>query len=114
MTGSDSMRVHRLRSADARALRQLLAVFAAAFEDEATYRDAQPSAAYLTRLLAGDCFIAFVAEDAGRVVGGLTAYVLQKPEQERSEVYLYDLAVDFSAPASGYRHGSYRGAPSSR
>jgi aminoglycoside 3-N-acetyltransferase I len=27
------------------------------------------------------------------VVGGLTAYVLPKFEQERSEIYIYDLAV---------------------
>jgi aminoglycoside 3-N-acetyltransferase I len=27
------------------------------------------------------------------VVGGLTAYELQKPERERSEIYIYDLAV---------------------
>ena len=29
----------------------------------------------------------------GRVVGGLAAYVLKKFEQERSEIYIYDLAV---------------------
>jgi aminoglycoside 3-N-acetyltransferase I len=30
---------------------------------------------------------------AGEVVGGLTAYDLKKFEQERSEIYIYDLAV---------------------
>jgi aminoglycoside 3-N-acetyltransferase I len=29
----------------------------------------------------------------GAVVGGLAAYVLEKFEQERSEIYIYDLAV---------------------
>lgn len=38
-------------------------------------------------------FIALSAFDGERVVGGLAAYVLQKFEQERSEVYIYDLAV---------------------
>lgn len=33
------------------------------------------------------------AVDGEQIVGGLTAYVLQKFEQERSEVYIYDLAV---------------------
>ena len=28
------------------------------------------------------------------MVGGLAAYVLRKFEQERSEIYIYDLAVD--------------------
>ena len=27
------------------------------------------------------------------MIGGLTAYVLEKLEQERSEIYIYDLAV---------------------
>jgi aminoglycoside 3-N-acetyltransferase I len=30
----------------------------------------------------------------GAVVGGIAAYELHKFEQERSEIYLYDLAVD--------------------
>ena len=34
-----------------------------------------------------------VAEADGAVVGALVAYVLQKLEQERSEIYVYDLAV---------------------
>src|SRR5262249_16722083 len=37
--------------------------------------------------------IALVAVANGNVVGGLAAYVLEKFEQERSEVYVYDLAV---------------------
>ena len=31
--------------------------------------------------------------DGGSFVGGLVAYVLDKLEQERSEIYIYDLAV---------------------
>ncbi|MEA5606359.1 GNAT family N-acetyltransferase [Nostoc sp. UHCC 0252] len=31
--------------------------------------------------------------DSTEVVGGLTAYELKKFEQERSEIYIYDLAV---------------------
>ena len=30
----------------------------------------------------------------GKVIGGLAAYVLPKFEQARSELYIYDLAVD--------------------
>ena len=42
----------------------------------------------------GDNFIALAATANGDVVGGLAAYVLQKFEQERSEIYIYDLAVE--------------------
>ena len=38
-------------------------------------------------------FIALVALDGNKVVGGLAAYVLDKFEQERKEIYIYDLAV---------------------
>ena len=58
-----------------------------------TYSAARPSRGYLVRLLDGDTFIALVALKENQVVGGLAAYELKKFEQERSEVYLYDLAV---------------------
>jgi aminoglycoside 3-N-acetyltransferase I len=38
-------------------------------------------------------FIALAALKSGQVVAGLAAYELRKFEQERSEIYLYDLAV---------------------
>jgi aminoglycoside 3-N-acetyltransferase I len=38
--------------------------------------------------------IALAALVGGRVVGGLAAYILRKLEQERSEIYIYDLAVE--------------------
>jgi aminoglycoside 3-N-acetyltransferase I len=52
-----------------------------------------PSDAYLEGLLAKPHFIAVAALDGTQVVGGLAAYVLDKFERARSEVYIYDLAV---------------------
>jgi aminoglycoside 3-N-acetyltransferase I len=74
-------------------LKDLLAVFAEAFEDHASYQSAVPSDEYLEALLAREDFIPLVAVADGKVVGGLAAYVLHKFEQERSEIYIYDLAV---------------------
>ena len=54
---------------------------------------AQPDDAYLARLLGSETFIALAAVVDGAVVGGIAAYVLDKFEQARREVYLYDLAV---------------------
>lgn len=87
------MTVRLLGSGDGALLRALMAVFADAFEDVETYGAAPPSDGYLESLLARDSFIALVALDGEEVVGGITAYELAKPEQERSEIYLYDLAV---------------------
>lgn len=79
--------------ADRDSLKQLLEVFAKAFEDHESYQSAIPSDEYLNKLLAREDFIPLVAVVNGKVVGGLAAYVLQKFEQERSEIYIYDLAV---------------------
>jgi aminoglycoside 3-N-acetyltransferase I len=71
----------------------LLTMFGEAFEDPDSYGSARPSPAYVSRLLSRDHFIALAALDGGAVVGGIAAYVLEKFEQERSEIYIYDLAV---------------------
>lgn len=74
-------------------LKELLWVFAESFEDHDSYQSAAPSDEYLDKLLSREDFIPLVAVVDGKVVGGLAAYVLQKFEQERSEIYIYDLAV---------------------
>jgi aminoglycoside 3-N-acetyltransferase I len=76
----------------------LLRTFGEAFNDVDAYTANRPTADYMKRLLAGDSFIALVALQDGLVVGGIAAYELKKFEQERSEIYIYDLAV-----ASGHR-----------
>jgi aminoglycoside 3-N-acetyltransferase I len=83
-----------LDAADTALLRDLLTMFGEAFGELDTYTAHQPDDAYLGQLLGGRLFIALVAQAAGRVVGGLAAYVLPKFEQVRSEIYLYDLAVE--------------------
>jgi aminoglycoside 3-N-acetyltransferase I len=71
----------------------LLTMFGEAFGEPDTYGRARPGAAYLRRLLGGESFIAIAAMQDAEVVGGLAAYELRKFEQERSEIYIYDLAV---------------------
>ena len=82
-----------LTSSDTAALKDLLRVFGEAFEDVETYQGAIPSAVYLQSLLATPTFIVVVARHGDTVVGGLAAYELRKFERERSEIYIYDLAV---------------------
>ena len=76
----------------------MLGLFGRVFDEVHTYIDAQPGNAYLEDLLGGESFIAVVALKGETVIGGLAAYELKKFEQERSEIYIYDLAVD-----EGYR-----------
>jgi aminoglycoside 3-N-acetyltransferase I len=92
--GSDmSYTYQQLCAEDVPTLKQLLRVFGEAFEDIDTYQRAVPRDEYLRSLLAKPDFIALVATAGDKVVGGLAAYVLEKFEQERQEIYIYDLAV---------------------
>lgn len=88
--GSDTA---EFRIADVALLRELTGVFAEAFEDAESYLGSPPSDEYLASLIERHDLIPLVALSEARVVGGLVAYVLKKFEQERSEIYIYDLAV---------------------
>ena len=85
--------VRRLGTDEAPLLEAMITMFGDAFEDPDNYHRTRPSRAYLQRLLGRDHFIALAAFAGGAVVGGIAAYVLEKFEQERSEIYIYDLAV---------------------
>ena len=93
-----SVEIQHLTSIDIPLMEALLTTFGEAFNEVETYTANRPSESYLQRLLGGDTFIALAAVRSGEVVGGIAAYELRKFEQERSEIYIYDLAV-----ASGYR-----------
>jgi aminoglycoside 3-N-acetyltransferase I len=82
-----------LDPADLPLMRALMKLFGEAFGEVGTYQANAPGDAYFRSLLAKPHFIAIVATKGDEVVGGLAAYVLEKFEQERSEVYIYDLAV---------------------
>jgi aminoglycoside 3-N-acetyltransferase I len=90
---SGGFTVSRLTGEDIDAARRVNALFEEVFEDPASYASAPPSGAYLAGLLDSGTVIALLAESDGQAVGGLVAYVLPKLEQERSEIYIYDLAV---------------------
>ncbi|MEJ7608627.1 MAG: AAC(3)-I family aminoglycoside N-acetyltransferase [Bryobacteraceae bacterium] len=82
-----------LSNSDIALLKELLKVFGEAFQDIDTYQGAVPGDAYLSSLLSKQHFIAIAAMHRNEVVGGLAAYVLEKFEQDRREIYIYDLAV---------------------
>lgn len=83
----------RLNKSDVGLFRNLKEVFSEAFEEELTRLSKTPTDQYLENILQKENFISLVAMDGENVVGGIVAYVLEKYEQERNEIYLYDLAV---------------------
>ncbi len=94
--------------ADLPTLKAMLALFGEVFEEPATFQGNVPSDAYLQALLAKPHFIALAARAGDEVIGALAAYVLDKFEQERSEIYIYDLAVRESHRRRGVATGLIR------
>lgn len=90
---SSPAEIRLLGPEDVALMEGLLTIFGDAFDDVDTYSGHRPSLDYLRRLLGSDSFIALAALKGDAVVGGLAAYELEKFEQERSEIYIYDLAV---------------------
>jgi len=90
---SNDFVVRALTAADVSQLRQLNALFGVAFHDAETYCAQPPGDDYVRALLAEPQTIVLVARAGLEVAGGLVAYELRKLERERSEIYIYDLAV---------------------
>ena len=93
MTASAAFEILLLGSDDVGLMGEMLTIFGEAFDEVETFSRARPSQGYLERLLCSDYFITLAALKGGEVVGGIAAYELHKFEQERSEIYIYDLAV---------------------
>ncbi len=73
---------------------EMLDLFSDVFSDPSSYSTNRPSNDYIQQLLSDKNFIALVAKnDSGKVIGALASYVLRKFEQERSEIFIYDLGV---------------------
>jgi aminoglycoside 3-N-acetyltransferase I len=84
--------IRRLGSGDVSAMEAANRLFGEVFGAEG-YHGPAPGRGHLRRVLADEKFIALVARIGAEMVGALAAYELVKFEAERSEIYIYDLAV---------------------
>jgi aminoglycoside 3-N-acetyltransferase I len=89
--------IERLDDGDVETMHAANQLFGEVFGEEG-YHGPPPSDDYLRKLLADEKFIALVARIDGEMIGALAGYELVKFEAERSEIYIYDLAV-----REGYR-----------
>jgi aminoglycoside 3-N-acetyltransferase I len=93
-TAAPAASIRRVTVDDWRLLAGLNAMFAAAFDDDDTYRRQPPGEAHAREVLSKPHVIVLVAlDERGEIVGGMVAYELDKLESARREVYIYDLAV---------------------
>ena len=72
----------------------MMTLFGDVFDEPDTYVSNRPRKSYVDSLLSDDYLFLLAAEIGNKIVGGLAAYQLRKFEQERHEIYIYDLAVD--------------------
>lgn len=87
------VKIIQLTKDDVPLLQSVNTMFGEVFDDKESYSSNMPSSSYLQALLETTNFIALGAVDGKEVVGAIAAYELKKFEQQRSEIYIYDLAV---------------------
>ena len=87
-----SFSIRRIGPGEVTLIEQANRLFAEVFGDEG-YHGPAPSDGHLLKLLAEEKFVALAAWIGDEMVGALAAYELIKFEAERSEIYIYDLAV---------------------
>ena len=91
---SSAYEIRVLGTSDVNLMRQLNAVFGRAFNEPGTYGATPPDDSHIAALLSRQHTIVIVAIQNESVIGGLVAYELEKFERQRSEFYIYDLAVE--------------------
>jgi len=99
---AEHIEVKRLVQGDVAVFKLLIHLFNVVFEEDEA---AIGSEAHLSKLLSNNHFVAMTAFYDNELAGGLTAYELPMYSSDRSEIFLYDLAVkpDFQRRGIGKR-----------
>jgi len=105
MVDQSVFNIRQLSRSDIHQLRRLNQLFAEVFADPESYARNPPKDGYLTKLLDNNSILMLAAFAHDEIIGGLVAYELLKFEQERSEIYIYDLAVAESHRRQGVATG---------
>ena len=92
----------RLGPKDSNQARNLIALFDRVFEEPTRPMLSEPD---LLLRLGNEHVWVMVAMDQGETLGGLVGYELPKFETQRSELYLYDLAVESAHQGQGIGRG---------
>ena len=90
--------IKKLEADEVEDFKVLIELFIKVFEDE---RAMIPSHQHLVHLLSMTHFHAFVVKKRDQFIGGVTAYELRKYYSEKSELYLYDVAISSEYQGKG-------------
>ena len=86
-----NIEIKKLAKNEVKLFRELIELFIVVFEEEGKEI---ASDEHLNKLLLNPYFNVFIAQIEDRIVGGLTTYEMPRYYSEKSELYLYDMAVD--------------------
>ena len=89
----DPYTYRQLSAYDVEPLKELLTVFGVVFGEVQRHLTYIPDESHVRALLARPHIVALVAHHGENVVGGLVAYELEKFENRRNEIYIFDIAV---------------------
>ncbi|UII77454.1 GNAT family N-acetyltransferase [Flagellimonas sp. HMM57] len=89
MESTGKIQIIRLSKTDLLLFKKLVTLFNEVFEENSTIA----SDAHLQKLIAKPEFYAVVAITNDILLGGLTAYELQSYYNDKSELYIYDIAI---------------------
>jgi aminoglycoside 3-N-acetyltransferase I len=84
------MEIQKLQSTELADFKKLIRIFNLVFENE----DVVADDLYLQKLIANPDFIVFVVRMDGKIVGGLTVYVLHQYYHNKPQAYIYDVGID--------------------
>jgi aminoglycoside 3-N-acetyltransferase I len=82
--------ISRLTKKSSKEFKELIKLFNDVFQEG---NDLLPSDSYLENLLTNPYLMVYVTTIDNEIVGGLTAYILPKYNAEKSELFIYDIAV---------------------
>ena len=85
----NQIEVRKLTTTDVSAFQALLLLFNQAFEEDRPLSET----VHLTKLLNDPHFIVIAAFSGEEILGGLTAYELPLYYENKTEIFLYDMAV---------------------
>lgn len=85
----DDIEIKKLTEFDGDDFVELVEIFHEVFEHEGS----RPSKSYLAGLLKNPRFFVMVAKRGGKVIGGLTVFVLELYYDEKPTAYIYDVGV---------------------
>jgi aminoglycoside 3-N-acetyltransferase I len=92
------MEIHKLESTELSAFKELIGIFMAVFENDSELADDE----HLHKLLNNPDFMVFVVNVDGKIIGGLTLYVLHAYYCNKPQAYIYDVAIAKVYQGLGY------------